>query len=556
MAALFTISTDRLYLAWDGPAAPPDTSAPAGRLRVQPLRSGLTPRVEVGGEIRTGEAPLRLAEQTTYRVFVRSLSGAPVALRQDDPLTLRALVANDAGAILSGTVDFEGQVGRSRFVALVDGKEEVAFEVEVFPTKASFAEVEAMREALDEAFSGLAFEYLRSTTSQVEHAGAMPQRASWLVMLRRVLPELEAALARVAAHPRHDLRRESLPVRADRVRHPDAALRRAVLQGRGRGSSSPLDSGVVVRAVVAERLAVPTLDTPEHRWLRSRLDGAQMVLSVLQRDESRLPHSARRRQVLRDLADAERRLARTLNLAPLAAADATVAPATPTQRLLTASGYAEAYRLARALTLSLVLADGPVPHATRDLHLLYEMWCYLAVLQRTAVRLGLSLPADAFFRAEHRGIRLMLHRGRRHGVVFEAGARRVEVTYNPRFSARRGLLAQRPDILLTVEGSTREHFILDAKYRRDDSAGYRRRFGAPGPPEDALGDLHRYRDAIRGPNGQRIVQQAVALYPFGAGEEFGESRLWSAIGHVGVGAIPLVPGGTDWLDRWLGGVLG
>lgn len=150
----------------------------------------------------------------------------------------------------------------------------------------------------------------------------------------------------------------------------------------------------------------------------------------------------------------------------------------------------------------------------------------------------------------------MIRRGREHAVSFDLGARRVTVAYNTRFAARPGLLAQRPDILVTVEGSTTRHFVLDAKYRRDDTAGYVRRFGAPGPPEDALGDLHRYRDAIRNRrSGERIVEQAVALFPYRAGEAFAGSRLWTAIEHVGVGAIPLVPGVTDYLMRWLAEVL-
>src|SRR5690606_27005765 len=163
MPPLFTISTDRLYLAWDGPPAPPDASAPAGFLRVLPLRVGAAPRVQVGGEHVPEVSLLRVAEQTPYRVFLRSQAGTPITLRHDDPLALRGVISHDAGAMQSGTVDFEGQIGRSRFVVLVDGREEVAFEVEVFPAKASSAEVEAMREELDEALAGLAFEYLRAT---------------------------------------------------------------------------------------------------------------------------------------------------------------------------------------------------------------------------------------------------------------------------------------------------------------------------------------------------------------------------------------------------------
>jgi hypothetical protein len=138
----------------------------------------------------------------------------------------------------------------------------------------------------------------------------------------------------------------------------------------------------------------------------------------------------------------------------------------------------------------------------------------------------------------------------------------VRLAYEPRFPVAPGLLAQRPDLLLTVErgGTPPRLYVLDAKYRRDDSAAYRRRHGAPGPPEDALGDLHRYRDAIVrvGPGGvERPVAVAAALFPYRewAPDAFVESRLWTSLGTIGVGAIPLLPGGTGLLMRWLQCVL-
>lgn len=554
MAVLFTLTTDRLHLTWSGPLAPHDPTAPPGALRIQPLRAEVQPHVELS-DGRVLE-PLRLAEQTPYRVVARSLSDKPVAIRHEDPLATRELATDQGGRIVFGTIDFGGQVGRSRFVVAIGGVEEVAFEVEVFPTKLAFEDVEAMRAEVDETLAGLAFEYLRSTMLQAQPFVLPPRRATWLTILRRVLPELEIALERVAAQPLRDLRRESVLIRADRVHRPDATLRRAVLRGGGRGSYVTLESGMPVRGMLPERLAVVTLDTPEHRWLRNWLEAARVALAVIQHDEARLPRSARRRQILGDLADTERRLSRLLRLDPLAAVSMTAPPALPTQRLLTAPGYAEAHRACRMLSLGLTLADGSVPHATRDLHLLYEIWCYIVVLRSVARALRSPLSPGDFFRAEHRGVRLMLRSGRRHGVTFDVGARRVQVAYNPRFAARPGLLAQRPDILITVEADGMlRHYVLDAKYRRDDTSGYVRRFGAPGPPEDALGDLHRYRDAIRNQSGRRIVEQAVALYPHHTDEAFAESRLWTAITHVGVGTIPLVPGATGYLTRWLESVL-
>ena len=379
----------------------------------------------------------------------------------------------------------------------------------------------------------------------------------WLTLVRRALPTLEAALDYVAAHPRRDLLREPELVRAERVQRPDASLRQAVRQGRGAGPLHRLRSGLPVRARLTERRARVTLDTPEHRWLRARIAAARRTLAALHAAEAHRPRSARRARVLADLSDAEARLARLLRLAPLAAASPGPPPV-PTPRLLTAPGYAEAHAACQSLTLGLRLADGPVPHATDDLWTLYEMWAYLTVVRAVARVLACPVSPHDFFRAEHRGIRFLLRRGRRHGVTFERDGQRVTVTYNPRFSARAGLLAQRPDVLLSVEEDrTVRRFVLDAKYRRDDSAGYVRRYGAPGPPESALGDLHRYRDAIVSATGERTVEQAIAVFPYREPEPgaFAASKLWTAVEAIGVGAVPLLPGATGYLDRWLRRVL-
>ena len=47
--------------------------------------------------------------------------------------------------------------------------------------------------------------------------------------------------------------------------------------------------------------------------------------------------------------------------------------------------------------------------------------------------------------------------------------------------------------------------------------------------------------------------QAVALFPMNdlPGEDFHESRLWQSIGRLGVGAIPVLPGNTSYLEEWL-----
>ena len=167
--------------------------------------------------------------------------------------------------------------------------------------------------------------------------------------------------------------------------------------------------------------------------------------------------------------------------------------------------------------------------------------------------LGCPVP-ERPFGIDTVGADVRLRRGRQHAVRLAAGRTEVEVVYSPRFPAPPALLAQRPDLLLTVRtGDRTRRVVLDAKYRRDDSAGYRRRYGAAGPPEDALGVLHRYRDAIV--QGSPILQ-AAALFPGVPDAAFLRSRLWTSLADLGVGAIPLAPGAEEALSTFIAGLVG
>jgi predicted component of viral defense system (DUF524 family) len=128
-----------------------------------------------------------------------------------------------------------------------------------------------------------------------------------------------------------------------------------------------------------------------------------------------------------------------------------------------------------------------------------------------------------------------------------ADGRAVALTYNPHFGGDPLLVPQRPDLLLEIGG---DRLVLDAKYRLDTSPEYVRRYGAPGPPEDALNGLHRYRDALR-------VSQAIALFPHCATGQgsFAASRLHRSVERIGIGALPFLPRETGYVAAWLRKVL-
>ncbi|HEV2150534.1 MAG TPA: nuclease domain-containing protein, partial [Longimicrobiaceae bacterium] len=249
---------------------------------------------------------------------------------------------------------------------------------------------------------------------------------------------------------------------------------------------------------------------------------------------------------------------------PLAAAAGDPPPGLASPQLTLAPGYREAHRACLLLRLGLSLEGGPVRLAVKDLGVLYEYWCFLALARVLAARTASPLRARDLLAVEERGLRVLLRRGREHSLAFPLpdGGRAV-LTYNPRFGGAPLLVPQQPDLLLEVRrpDGAATRVVLDAKYRITAAAEYVARYGSPGPPEDALNVLHRYRDAIVRPGGrdgpERLVTRAAALFPFREAEHgaFCASRLWRSLDTLGVGAIPLLPGSTEYLEEWIAHVL-
>lgn len=526
MSELFRIETERLVFVWG-----------AGNGH-RPTSTGRT------------DAPTRLSEQTEYTLFLRSSTGELAELVHRDPTLLRGLRTADDGQVVHGTLNFGSQVGRSRFGLRVGGELEHEFEVEVFPSKLDYEQDYTQLSAeTQEILTGLVLEYLRSTfhpgrgerTVQASHL-------EWLTLLRHAADDLERALDRIARHPRWGLDRNPQTTRAERVRRPDATLRRSVLRGAGTGEQVDLTRGVSVREQVPEHRARPTLDTPEHRWLATQLGQILRRLAQLRQTEASLPPSLRRQRIVEEVATLEGRVARWLRSEPLLAAGAEPQPGFASLQLLQAPGYREAYRACLTLALGLHLEGGPVRLAVKDLHLLYEYWCYLMLAKLLASEADCPQPASQLLGVERNGLRVLLQRGWEHTVRFTLpDGRNVALTYNPRFGGDPLLVPQQPDLLLEI-GTRR--LVLDAKYRLDTSPEYLRRYGGPGPPEDALNGLHRYRDALK-------VSQAVALFPYHESEpgSFGASRLHRSVERIGIGALPFLPRETDYVAGWLRKVL-
>ena len=471
-------------------------------------------------------------EETEYAVLLQGLDGTGVALSHRDPVVTSRLVSSDGGRVVHGGVRFGSQAGRTTFAVWSGGRPVLEVEATVLPTKVSERAVWQMRSDVEAVAAGLALSALRPAVLSDEGGARAGSPPVWLAALRASVDDLERSVREIERRPVLEVVREVSDVRTPGIRRASSDTRRAASS---RGVRAP---------VLPARPATETSDTPAHRWLASELSRVRRQLRRLVEGESRRRPTARRARTLSDLEGLASRVDRVRRLRLFDDVGAR-APLSVPLVLRRHPVYASAFHALRGLDRGLALRDGALDVATQDLSALYETWCVLEVVRSFARALEVA-PPDRWA-VDVVGADVRLRRGRRHAVVLEGDRARVEVVYEPRFPAPPALLAQRPDLLVTVRrGREAERVVLDAKYRRDDSDAYRRRYGAAGPPEDALGTLHRYRDAIvEAPR----VRLAAALFPGTADPAYDGSRLWTSLHTLGVGAVPVQPGVLGALDR-------
>lgn len=579
MPDIFRIETDQTHLSWRGRLrSDSDLIQPAGRLAISLFteasrnvtiwRAGVPEEAASNIEIQIGP---RLYEETSYDLLLRSTGAKEVEIRHRDPTILGGLHPATIGSIIHGSINFKSDIGRSRFSVFVDGKAEYDFEVEVFPSKLDYAaDYNALLADLQDIRADLVLAYLRSTFQLGFAMETEDQsRLEWLLLLRHVMDDLERALRYVEQHPHHTLIRERVSTRVEKLRRPDATINKMVSQGKGQGPKAITASGLVLHSKLPESRSRTTWDTPEHRWLASQLARIRRTLAEIHVAQSKIKtrNRARDQRIIEEITQLENRIAVLQNLEPIAQAKGFAPAGFTSLTLQVQPGYREGYRACLTLLRGLRVDHGPVELSIKQLHRLYEYWCYLALVRLIAKISGEEVLVQELFSTEDGGLRVRLKRGITRSVKFSNGTRTLELTYNPRYQGDEYILPQKPDVVLTFRDPDWPimRLVFDAKYRIKTDANYVKRFGSPGPPQESIDVLHRYRDAILEKSGlqgsrserlKRTVVEGVALFPYVDLEnKFRDSRWWSSLERVGIGAIPFLPRETRYVEEWLRAVL-
>lgn len=236
-----------------------------------------------------------------------------------------------------------------------------------------------------------------------------------------------------------------------------------------------------------------------------------------------------------------------------------------------ARGYKEIHHAWILLQCGYEMQQGLQHLEVKDISELYEIWCFIKV--KNIIKHILKDEAEEIFLGKQltNDFIKQLVQGTQSEVVFRQGDINLAsvmynaTTENETSEYKVGTSAiedttsktteQRPDIVLRLrkkEDRIVYTYLFDAKYRLNDS-----RIGDPKvdvPPEDAINQLHRYRDAIyfEKSEDQKLKKEIIGgyvLYPGNMNkEEFENSYYHRSIKEVNIGAFPLKPG-NHWITN-------
>lgn len=468
---------------------------------------------------------------------------------------------------LTGTVNFGNDVGWFRLAVRYRteaGLVEWPISLLVLPTKMDLqTDMNAILSAVDRQYPLWRFSISGKTEQELAESRKPHERFPllWLAQFKGLREQLEEAVKRVLEAPHSRLLENERRIKADRLKgRLPVRIEQALAEDFAAGNY-----GEHYR-IVEKRLST---DTPENRFVKMVLVHCHRTMDALHAKALGM-NNAPENQVLsasfiEQLKEWKSSLEKLKTRPFFRDIGAYADNGRESLVLHNRLGYSRVYRIWQKLKLYLdVLGDG-ASVSLKSMDELYEVWCLLAIKDMLVDELGFVETDSAVARLRHDSFEKQLIDGRQAAFEFSSSSGvYVRLSHEPQFTRRGGndglssfTTAQKPDIFLEADfpDGSRLCWIFDAKYRIAEDAEELDKV-----PDDAINQMHRYRDALiyrQGNSGghwskSRPVFGAFALYPGAVDEQSSSNRYDEWIREVGIGAFPLLPGSPNgWLREFL-----
>lgn len=457
--------------------------------------------------------------------------------------------------VLAGFLNYGNEIGRSeiQLVYKVEGDEvkRFTFSFEVLSTKLNYHDHwGSIIEDIEREYRMLSLDYMRRTFHgfSPDVSGKTPELIWWSVF-QGEQEKFIKAIKNIIDRPKRRLRGTPSYKRADKLTFIPRGIENELAEHR---------TNEAHLYQVDER--TQTNDTQENRFLKFALS---QISSKYENLKNRIEATNNASETMRtDMERTQQKLHglvrnpffRTIGRFKGIAQESLV--------LQKATGYSQVYRTWNLLRRAYSLNDGIYRLQTKDIATLYEIWCFIEVSHIVKEQLKLDdKHLDHRNRMEMNGLFTWdMGKGEHSRILFKKDdVELAELVYNPKHTDRENdnvgisdlvvpTVPQKPDIVLQLTKNDLHKgmkftYLFDAKYRiegRDSK-------GVDTPPDDAINQMHRYRDAIyyNDYEANALKKEVIGGYILFPGDgqkaDVEVSKFYKTIDEVNIGAFPLRP---------------
>ena len=482
-----------------------------------------------------------------FKDYVKKAQFGSILQNENEKFTFRK-------QILAGFLNYGNEIGRSEIQLIYQVGAEIRnfiFTYEVLSTKLNYHDHwKKIIEDIEQEYRMLSLDYMRRTFHgfSPDTSGDTPEIIWWSVFNNEQKKFIKAC-KNIIDRPRHRLHGKETYKRADRLTFVPSSIENELAEHRN-------DTAHLYR--VEQR--VWTNDTQENRFLKFALGQITAKYETLKKRIEAVKNAS---DVMKEDMQAMLVVLKHLQRNPFFRTVGNYKGMSQESLILQkATGYSQIYRTWSLLRRSYSLNDGIYRLQTKDIATLYEIWCFIEVSHIVKEKLHLSDDdIDQRNRMEMNGLFTWdLGKGEHSRILFKKDdIELAELIYNPKSTERENksvgikdlvvpTVPQKPDIVLQLTKSDLQEgmkltYLFDAKYRIDGKD----KNGVDVPPEDAINQMHRYRDAIyyRDYQTDTLKKEVIGgyiLFP-GDGEptDVAVSKFYQTIDKVNIGAFPLRP---------------
>jgi len=455
---------------------------------------------------------------------------------------------------LSGTVNFGNDLGKSNLILryLKNGSDkEIIFYCEVFPTKLNYkSDYEKIINDIENEYQYLVLDFLRKTYTSFKSGISPNTDLIWWQVFGGLYKDFLSSSKYILNKPHSRIITSSRLLTADRIKNWTSALEEEYSEFKTQPGK-----------VYLSKYKSLSMNTPENRFLKhavfNTLRRYKKVKTFIEEKFSTFVSVSFKEEIL----SVEKQL-KTVSQNPFFK-NIDIFTGIKQQESLVLQKAT--YKCWIMLNSGLKFLDGIQKIELKNIAELYQIWSFLEmkkVLQNLLgkdkaddIELAKITIVDFVFKIE-RGVKSRVSFVRDNGEridLYHDFAYNISSDSNERSYT----VKQKPDIVLRItKNDLKENYIMtylyDAKYRLSSDETE----GAPDlPTEDAINQMHRYRDAIYYVNKEstrpeKEIIGAYILFP-GSGDVDTIKNLdyYKSISSVNIGAFPLKP--NDYINRKL-----